>query len=226
MTATVSQLNATHRTASGKGEVRRLRVQGKIPAVAYGKGLPSTLLSVTPKDIVAVLKSEKGQNTVLDMKVAGEAGNAGAADLLVMIKDFAYHPLTRNLQHVDFVKVQMDQVVAVDVPLVMVGKAPGVVMGGILRQVYRTLPVLCVPTKIPLKIEVDVTTLNLGEAAATQDLKLPEGVKVDLAAEQTIVSVVAPEREEEVVAAPGAPAAGGKDAKAAAPAASKDAKKK
>jgi large subunit ribosomal protein L25 len=226
MSANVSQLQAKTRSAAGKGEVRRLRTQGQIPAVAYGKGKPSTLLSVTPKDIVTVLKSEKGQNTVLDMQLEG------AGKMLVMIKDYAYHPLTRNLQHVDFVQVALDQKIQIEVPVVVTGKAAGVVAGGLLRQVFRTIPVVCVPTKIPLHITIDVTALNLGDVAATQDLKLDEGVSVNLPPEQTIIAIVAPEREEEVaVAAAAAPAAGAKGAApaakaaAAAPAA-KDAKKK
>jgi large subunit ribosomal protein L25 len=227
---TTQSLTASSRTPAGKGETRRLRASGQVPAVAYGKGNPATALSVGPKEVIQVLKSERGQNSVITMKVEGKS------DFLAMIKDYSYHPVTRKLEHVDFVEVKLDQPVQVEVPLVTVGKAAGVGMGGILRQVFRTLPVSCLPDRIPLKLEVDVTNLGLNEAAATQDLKLPEGVSVMLPAEQTIAAVVAPEKEraEDAVAAaaPGAaaaaaPAKDGKAAPAAAAAApAKDAKKK
>lgn len=233
MSAAMHSVTAQPRTESGKGAARRLRHTGLIPAVAYGKDLPATTLSVAPKDIVSIIKSERGQNTVLQMKVDG--GN----DLLVMIKHYTYHPVTRSLEHVDFVQVKLDKPVDVEVPLFTHGKAVGVTLGGLLRQVYRTIPVRCLPDRIPLKIETDVTELKLGDAIATKDLKLPEGVEVRLPAEQTLVAVVAPEKDrgEEAAAAPGAaPAAaaaapaGGKAPAAAAGGekkeAAKDAKKK
>ncbi len=211
-------VQATSRNASGKSEARRLRAKGQVPAVAYGKSLAATPIAVPPKDLLAILRSEKGKNTVIKMGIDSK-------DLLVMVKDYSYHPVTRSLLHVDFVEVKLDLPVDVDVPLIVKGKAAGVVLGGVLRQVFRTLPVRCLPDRIPLNLDVDVTELKLNEAIVTSELNLPEGVSVRLPADQTVVSVVAPEKdraEEAAAAAPGAPAAAGKDAKAAAPA--KDAK--
>jgi large subunit ribosomal protein L25 len=216
MSAAMHNVNATPRTEHGKGAARRLRNGGQIPAVAYGKGLPATSLAVAPKDILTVLKSERGQNTVLQMKVGG------GTDMLVMIKEFTYHPVTRSLEHVDFVQVQLDQTVDVDVPLQANGKAIGVTNGGVLRQVFRTVPVRCVPDRIPLKLECDVTNLELGEAIHTQDIQVPEGVEIRLPAEQTVVAVVAPEKDrsaDEAAAVPGAVAAGAAPAAGAAAAA-------
>jgi large subunit ribosomal protein L25 len=205
-------VTADTRSVKGKSAVRRLRGTGKIPAVAYGKSLAATMLAVTPKDIVTILKSERGQNTVLQMKVTG------GTDMLVMIKDYTFHPVSRSLEHVDFVEVKLDRAVDVEVPLVALGKAVGVAKGGILRQVYRTVPVRCLPDRIPLKLEAEISHLELGDAFQAQHLKLPEGVEVRLPPEQTIVSVVAPEKEraEDVAPTAGAPAAAGA---AAAPAA-------
>lgn len=212
MSAAMHNVTASARTAKGKSEVRRLRHTGQVPAVAYGKDLAATMLSVTPKDIVTILKSERGQNTVLKMTVTG------GKDMLVMIKDYTYHPVTRSLEHIDFVEVKLDRTVDVEIPLVAVGKAVGVTKGGILRQVYRMVPVRCLPDRIPLKVEASVDHLELGDAVAAQDLKLPEGVTVRLPAEQTVISVVAPEkdRSEEEAPAAGAAAAGAAAAPAAA----------
>jgi large subunit ribosomal protein L25 len=250
----IVSLDAKPRAGSGKGEARRLRRAGSVPAIAYGKGLASTLLAVSPKEILAILTSERGQNSVLEMELPdaqnAQSASGAKAKTLLMIKDYSYHPVHRGLEHVDFVQVRLDQAVDVNVPLVFHGKPAGVTAGGIIRQVYRTVPVHCVPDKIPLKLEIDIAHLELGEHVATSDLKLPDGVTVRLPAEQTLIAVVTPEKEREedvavdaaaaaaagAAAAPGAPGAApaagaeaGKDAKpGAAPAAApaKDAKKK
>lgn len=217
MTAEITTLKAQSRKPGGKAEARRLRQGGLVPAVAYGRGLASTPIAVPPKDVAVVLRSERGQNTVVQLDL--ESGK-----MLAMIKDYALHPLKRSLEHVDFVEVKLDRPVDVNVPLLPTGKAVGVTAGGVLRVVYRTVPVRCLPDRIPVKIETDVTALELGEHIATQDLKLPEGVTVRLPAEQTLVAVVAPEKEEVVEPVPGAPGAAaagaaGAAAGAAAPAA-------
>jgi large subunit ribosomal protein L25 len=214
MATTMVELKAEARQGVGKGEAKRLRRSGKVPAIAYGKGFPSTPLAVTPKDVLSILKSERGKNSVIQMAAGGKA-------MTVMIRDYSYHPLTRELEHVDFVEVKLDQEVDADVPLLTTGKAVGVTLGGILRQVYRTLPVRCTPDRIPVSLSVDVSHLKLGEHVATQDLKLEEGITVRLPAEQTLVAVVAPEKERaEAEAAPGAPgAAAGAAPAAGAPAA-------
>ena len=221
-------VKATPRNAKGKSEARRLRLSGQIPAITYGRGIEATPVAVHPKEVAVVLNSERGRNTLIKMDLGGK-------DMLVMIRDSSHHPVKRTLEHVDFVEVKLDRPVDVKVPLVATGKAAGVAKGGLLRQVFRTVPLRCLPDRIPLKVELDVSHLELGEAVATKDLKLAEGVSALLSPELTLIAVVAPEKEkaEDVAAAaPGAaaaPAAGaaaaaGKDAKAAAPA--KDAKKK
>ena len=229
--ASIPTLKAQSRTAAGKGEARRLRRSGRVPAIAYGKELPATAISVPPADVASILKSELGKNSVLELDLDGKK-------LLAMIKDFSLHPVQRRLEHVDFVEVKLDREVEVEVPLIALGKAVGVTKGGVLRVVHRLLPVRCLPNRIPVKIETDVTHLELGEHIATQDLKLPEGVVVRLAAEQTLVAVVAPEKEVEEVApvvaaaeaagaaaGPGAAAPGAGAAPAAGAEGKKDAKK-
>jgi large subunit ribosomal protein L25 len=211
MATEMPMLKARSRAVAGKSEARRLRRQGLVPAVAYGKGLPSTPIVVTPKEVTTVLKSELGKNTVLELDLDGKK-------LLAMIRDFALHPVKRELEHVDFIEVKLDKAVEVDVPLFAVGKAVGVTKGGVLRIVHRTVPVRCLPDRIPVKLEADVTHLELGQHVSTQDLKLPEGVSVRLLPEQTLIAVVAPEKEVEEVApgVPGAVPAGGSVAPAAA----------
>lgn len=223
-------LQADLRWGSGSSDARKLRASGKIPAVVYGRGMPTTSVAVAPKEVLGILKSERGRNSVIDMKVGGDGKK-----LLVMIRDYSYHPVSRDLEHVDFIQVKLDEPVEVQVPLIHTGKAAGVVAGGVVRVVYRTVPVRCLPDRIPLKLEIDISHLNMNEHVSTQDLKLTEGVTVLLPPEKTLIAVVAPEKEKEEVpaeaaaaaAVPGAPAAPGAAPAAggpAAPEAAKDAK--
>jgi large subunit ribosomal protein L25 len=222
----IIKLDAQIRRDAGKGPAKRLRSEGKVPAVAYGKALAAVSLAVSPKGLTDILKSQHGRNTVVEL------GIEGGKKITALLRDYNVHPVTRDVLHADFVEIKLDQPVDVEVPFNCIGKAAGVVTGGILRQVYRRLPIRCLPEKIPVIIEYDVTALELGDHVKTSQLKLPEGVAVRLPADQTIAGVVAPEKEkvEELEpgaaaaaaaagAAPGAPAAGAPAAGAAAPAA-------
>jgi large subunit ribosomal protein L25 len=215
----IIKLDTQVRNQSGKSAARRLRREGHVPAVAYGKELPSLRLAVSPKGLHDILKSTHGQNTVVELGIDGEK------KITALLRDYTVHPVTRELLHADFVEIRLDKPVDVEVPFICKGKAAGVVLGGILRQVYRRLPIRALPEQIPALIEHDVTALNLGDHVKTSDLSLPPGVSVRLPADQTVAGVVAPEKEkpEDVeatgaVAGAGAPAAPGAPG-AAAPAA-------
>jgi large subunit ribosomal protein L25 len=203
-------LKASSRAAGGKAAARRVRREGLVPAVAYGKGLPSTSIAVPPKDVALILKSERGQNTVVELEM--EKGK-----ILAMIREFTLHPIDRNLEHIDFVEVKLDRPVEVNIPLHTTGKPLGVTTGGVLRIVYRTVPVRCLPDRIPVKLETDVTHLEMGMHIQTKELKLPEGVVVLLPAEQTLVAIVAPEKEEVIEPVPGAVVPGAVPVAGAAP---------
>ena len=216
----ITKIEAFSRNETGKGPTARLRREGKIPAVAYGKSLASTLLSISPKNLLSALKSAHGQNSVIELDVQGQS------KLTVLVREYTYHPVSRELTHADFIQIALDKEVDVVVPLVTFGKAVGITSGGTLRIVYRTLPIRCLPEKIPVKIEHDITNLGLNETVKAGQIKLPEGVSVRLPAEQTIATIIAPEKErpEDAAATGAAPAAAAakkddKGAKAAAPAA-------
>jgi large subunit ribosomal protein L25 len=209
------KFTADARAEHGKGASARLRRSGKIPAVAYGKNLPAQALAIAPGDLSSVLKSAHGRNSVIELDVTGQK------KLTVLIREFQYHPLSRELLHADFVQIALDQPVDVDVPLETTGKAKGVVDGGMLRQVFRRIPVRCLPEKIPVKLVHDVTALGVNEHVLAKDLAVPEGVTIRLPAEQTVLAVAFEKQvveEEEAKPADAAAAAAGATG-AAAPAA-------
>src|SRR5689334_23443708 len=130
---------AEARKQLGKSNMRRLRAEGQIPAVAYGPTLKSTALSVSPKDIQSVLGTEYGRNAIIELDIKGEK------KVTVLLTDFQYHPVTRSILHADFLEIREDQLNDFDVPFEALGKAKGVIEGGVLRQVFRKLPVRCLP---------------------------------------------------------------------------------
>jgi len=227
------RVQATKRAGVGKAASRRMRNGEQIPAVAYGKGLDAMPLSVAPADVAKVLKSEYGQNTLIELSIDGKE------KLTSMLREYQMHPVSRHLLHADFIKVEENQMIDVEVPLELVGKSVGVTAGGILDVVYRKVPLRCLPADIPLKIVHDVTALELLDMVAAKDLALPKGVSLRIPPDRTVAGVFGKPVEEEEVAvvapgapgAPGAPAAGaagapGAPAAAGAPAAgAADAKK-
>jgi large subunit ribosomal protein L25 len=199
------------REAGGKGEARRLRVSGKIPAVIYGRTTKPVSVAVDPVELKKAIATPHKFNTVITVKLAG-------GDKLVLLKDYQQHPLNRALLHADFQEVRLDEVLSVDAPIVLVGKAQGVADGGLLSQIKRTIGITCLPGQIPATIEVDVTGLKFGTSLHEKDVKLPEGVKLSGHKNETIATLSVPEEAPAAAAAAtaAAPAAGGKAAPAAA----------
>jgi large subunit ribosomal protein L25 len=217
-------LSAEKREGKGKGPARRLRQKGLIPAVAYGKAGKPSHLAVDPDALMEAIDTPRKFNTLLTLKVEG-------AESFVLFKDYQVDPVTRRLLHADFLEVKLDQPVKVEVPVVIIGKAIGTAEGGILSVSAHEIAVQALPTKIPEKIEVDVTPLKIGASIHISELKAPEGCSFKFATDYVVAFVAIPEKEEVVAAvaavpgaegaaaAPGAaPAAGAPAAAGAAPA--------
>jgi len=217
----IVKIEAEVRSSLGKGPSVRLRRSGHVPAIAYGSSLPTVHLAISPKALINVLKSEYSKNSVIELNVQD------GRKITALVRDYSYHPVTRDLTHVDFVAVDLEHEVDVSIPFTTVGKCAGVTAGGVLRVVFRTLPIRCLPEKIPVRLQHDITELELNGTIKAHHLLLPEGVSVRLPPEQTIIAVVSPEADRGEDAA-GQPAAATADAAGAAGKddKSKDAKKK
>ena len=200
-------LEVKPRTTSGKGEARRLRARGGVPAVLYGKGAETEALEVEERHLAAVLR--QGANQIIDLH-----GKDGFKDRLVLLKDYQRHPVSRQILHADFYTVDTQQHLEVDVPVHVEGKAHGVEMGGVLDLVLRELNVRCLPLSIPDSITIDVSALDIGDALHVRDAVLPEGVELLTDPALTLVHVVAPRVEEEPAEEEAAAAAEGEEAPA------------
>lgn len=197
-------LEVVLRTDRGKEGARRIRREGKIPAVLYGRKTPTFHMAVKPEELKKILTSGAKENTLIGLKVNGP-GNEKVGNPVVMLKDLQIHPLSQSYLHADFYAVAMDEKIEVDIPIRLVGKAEGVKTGGIQQQAMREIRVRCLPSEIPEFLEVDVSALQIGDSIHVRDLTPPE--KFDIVTDKniTLASVVPPISEakyEELVASP------------------------
>jgi large subunit ribosomal protein L25 len=197
-------LEAEQREKSGKGVARALRRAGRIPAVLYGDG-KSSLLSVSPGDLVKILKSESGENALINLKIQG--GKTVEARTAIL-RDFQKDPITGTILHADLFEINMNKPIRVRVPILVTGEqSEGVKEGGVLQHNLREVEIECLPSMIPDHLNVDATHLKIGESIHVRDLQVQEGVRVLEDRDLAIVSVAAPMSEaklEEILA--GAPA--------------------
>ena len=200
-------LEAVKRGTRGKNEARRLRAAGKIPAVVYGaqkegeKGV-NVPVAVDPKPLLRILHSRSGVNTLITLQVEGEG------DSRVLVKDLLLDPVTHNMLHADFVRVNMDRRITVTVPVVIKGEARGVKQeGGVIDFVHREIELQTLPLEIPNSIEIDVTNLGLNEAVYVRDVA--QGAKwLPISdADMMLVHVIMPRAVEEPAADAAAAAA-------------------
>jgi large subunit ribosomal protein L25 len=183
------------REALGKEAAKKMRREGIIPAVIYGPTIDTTPLAINFKDISKIVDTGGRENVLIDLKIKGI--NKTPLTKTVIIKDIQRDPVKRNINHVDFLEVQMDRVIRVSVPVHITGEAKGVEVGGILQHETRELEVECLPSNIPDSIDVDVTDLDIGESLHVRDITVHGDVKILEEDEQTIVSVVTPQKEVE-----------------------------
>ena len=211
------ELVAEFRETQGKGASRRLRHEGKVPAILYGGHADARALTLSHQKLLIMLDNERFYSTILSLKVGDQTQAA-------ILKDVQRHPFKNAIVHIDFQRVEENEKIRISIPLHFTGAAvsPGVKsQGGIVSHMRNETEVSCLPKDLPEFIEVDISGLSLNESIHLSQLKVPEGVTlVDLAKDDAAVVAIHSPRAEEpeptAAAAAGEPAAEGA---AAAPAA-------
>ena len=193
-------LEADQREKSGKGVARTLRRAGRIPAVLYGDG-KSSLLSLHPADLIKILKSESGENALINLKIKGEKS---VETKTAILRDFQKDPVTGGILHADLFEINMNKAIRVRVPILVKGDLPeGVKEGGVLQHNLREIEIECLPSMIPDHLDVDAAHLKIGESIHVRDLQVQQGIRVLEDMDLAIVSVAAPMSEaklEEILA--------------------------
>jgi large subunit ribosomal protein L25 len=178
----------------GSRPANRLRNDGNIPAVVYGHGSDPTPVSVVWRELRAALTTDAGLNALLDLQVDGESR-------LAIVKDIQRHPVRNTVSHVDFMLINRDEMLSVDIPVLAEGEALKVTReNGMVDQVLFTLTVNAKPADIPNELVVDISELSLGDSIRIADIALPSGVTTDADPEDAVVVTALLRAEEEEVA--------------------------
>lgn len=178
-------VKAEKRENRGKNDSRRLRVEGKIPVVVYGGGQESFSAVADLKDLAAILRTESGVNTVFSLDVAG----VGVDD--VIFQDRQIDAIHGRLLHADLRRFSKGEKIEMTVPIHLIGEAEGLnEEGAVLNQPLHEIKVLCEPAKTPDSIDLDVSSLKVGESLHVSDLKLDSGMEFHEPAETVVASIV------------------------------------
>lgn len=192
------EADAQVRTVAGKGAARQLRRNGKIPAVLYGQG-KSLRLVMDPATVRRILLAQAGSTGLISVRVTDEGGERHQ---MAVIQDYQVDPITGHLLHVDFFEVSMDKPVRVTVQVYLVGDVPiGVRQDqGVLHHIHRELHIECLPGTIPNQIEVDASSLRIGQGIHVREVQPGEGIKILDDPEAMVVNVSAPITEAKLAA--------------------------
>ena len=179
-------ITADARELRGKNAARRLRVEGKIPAVLYGAGKDSVAVTVSPKEVNKILHTGSGHNTIFNLDLPGQETTP------VMVIDWLHHPIKDTLMHIDLMRIDLTKAIRVKVPIHATGEAQGVkIHGGHFEFVFREIEFECLPDDIPESITVDVTPLMIGQSIRANDLPVSGSMKLLSPADTVVCHVVA-----------------------------------
>jgi large subunit ribosomal protein L25 len=204
------------RSVQGKGGARRLRAEGRVPAILYGPKRRPAQVALSQEEVERKLATLEGSHLIRLLHPDG--GDGDLHERMVLVREMQRHPVTGRVLHADFYEVDLTERLTVSVPLRLVGKAEGVVTGGILQPILREVEVECLPTEIPEFIEIDVTPLGIHDAVHVADLVLPVGVTPVGDTTRPVVTVLPPTVDARP-AEEGAPEAGAEAPTEGAPAA-------
>ena len=189
------ELEALRRLQTGKGFARKLRVKGFIPAICYQKGLEPIPLSLEKKKLEKLLKTVTGQNILIQLKIKDDQGSEHQE--AVILKDIQRNHFS-EVFHADFLAVRMDEVIVVEVPIRLKGEPVEALRdGGLVQQLKRSLEVECLPANMPEFIEVDISSLVIGDSIHVEQVQIAEGVRILSDPSETLVVISMPEEEVE-----------------------------
>lgn len=175
---------------SKQSELKELRNTGQVPAVVYGFETENTSLSVDENEFIKVIR-EVGRNGVIDLEIADGVTQ-------VMVNEYQFDALKNQITHIDFIAINMQTEVTVEVQIELTGEAPGQKEGGVLEQPLFEVSVTAKPADIPETIEVDISDLNVGDAIHVEDIRSKGNFVIENEDSDALVIISAPTEEPEV----------------------------
>lgn len=195
------ELTANTRDKTGKGVCHKLRRNGLIPAIFYGKETTPQPISLDGQNLKRRIGTARGENVIFSLTIQGQDGST--TNRLTILKEIQTEPMSREIIHTDFYEVAMDKEIVVHVPVSIKGRAKGVELGGILQMATREIEIECLPGDIPESIDIDVSGLDMAESIHVKDLPPSDKYRILDDPEQPLVSVVPPAVEEKLAAPAG-----------------------
>lgn len=193
------KLDVQLRDKIGSRKVKPIRRIDAVPAIIYGGKIPPLPVQVDRRSYEKIMRLHRGESTLFHLGV--KDGDKKVAEYSVIVKEEQHDPVSDKLIHVDFQRISLKEKIEVKVPVATVGEAIGVKRdGGSLDHTLWELDIICFPSNIPAKLEVDVSSLGIGDVIHVKDLKLPEGVTTKHDPEAIVVSVVKSMKEDSEVA--------------------------
>ncbi|MEO0155621.1 MAG: 50S ribosomal protein L25 [candidate division WOR-3 bacterium] len=183
-----------------KGDVRRMRMEGKIPGVLYGHKEKSKRIYVLKKEFEKILETLRKETVTIDLKLKEKTYSC-------LIKSIQHNPIDGSLLHIDFQHISKKEKIKTTIPIHLVGEAPGVKKGGLLDQHLYEVVIRCLPDHLPSHIDVDVSNLDIGKTIHLKDIIIPN-IEFEIKPETPIVSVLAPKVEKVAPTPAAAPAEG------------------
>ena len=205
-------LVATSGRTTGSAPSRRLRAEGHIPGVLYGRGMAPVSVTIERRDLRLALSGPAGANTVLDLQVDGKSYPA-------VVKDLQRHPIKRTVSHIDFLQVNMNEEITVSVGIRLDGESKAVqAVGGLVDAAVDSIEVSCTPNNMPNEFVIDITDMQPHDVIRLSDLPMPEGVTPLGDPEMAIVTVLVTAGGDDAAGGPSGDDAEGDDAADADPA--------
>jgi len=186
------QLKVQERESRGSAASRRLRENGLVPGVLYGNGGQAHPFCIEERELRRVLTGDHGLHAILDVVLEGQQKAHHA-----VLKEYQLDPTRARLLHIDLQEVRLDQAIHAQVVVELVGESEGVKEGGVLSQVNREVNVEALPMEVPDRLELDVSSMVIGDTLRVSDLRVPEGVKLLDDPETVLASVTPPTKIEE-----------------------------
>ena len=208
-----TSLKAATRARTGSGRLNQMRREGWLPSVIYGHGTENTNLKVDAKSFADVLAKSSSDNIILNLEIEGEGTR------LAFLQAIQLDPLSGLAVHADFLSIDENTEITAHIPAHLIGEAPGVKAGGVVEQYVHAIEITCLPDNLPETLEIDISSLEIGDSLHLGDIKYPKGVSTTHASNVVIVHIGRAGAGAEVEATPAADAAPAATAAPVAPAA-------
>lgn len=193
-----TSLKAAPRLRTGSGRLNQMRREGWIPSVIYGKGTDNINLKVDAKTFADLLAHSSSENIVVNLEIEGQGTR------LAFLQSIQHDPLSGKALHADFRSIDENTAITAHIPTHLNGESAGVKAGGLIEQYVHAIEITCLPNDLPETIEVDISTLQIGDSLHIGEITFPAGVRATHAADVVVahVSKAAAAVSEDAAAAP------------------------